>query len=724
MKEVFLGIDIGSATVKVVGVNKDGQIVGESIYIRHDEFPTQTDALKYALDKYLKADNYQVLGAGTTGSGRELNRKLFGADLSRSEIFAHAVGINYLIKTNQVIVDEKPISKVGSVIEIGGQDSKVIVFDNQGVPSFFNMNSICAAGTGEFLKQLSDEAEISLEDFGRIALEAKHPVRIDATCTVFSRRDFRHLTQKGVPLSDRLMGISQALVNNYVRNVLQGQTLKSPVIFQGGVAFNPAVRQAFAEKLGVRIVVPPHNDVVGALGMAIIVRDSYLNEETPWQPAFKDDFMERSFSSQLKYCHGCQNACELTQPLEEVYGKVEILDTLGGRCDNSKNPNNLRDTPQRSSLTLDIVEKNIKSTPKVLKQRRKRDSEGLLFAGIDGGSRGTKYALIKSLGDTLEILEVGAIETGGDALKAILTVTEKLAKLVDGPLGGIGTTGSAGELAQHILSFSEENTSDYRSTELIAHYTWAASMLPEVRTIFDIGGNDSKIITIDQRGLDFAMNDKCAAGTGTFLESVARRFHIPITDYASLALSSRNPSRISGRCAVFGESDIVHKSRTGFATNDLLLGLAYSIARTYLSDVGKGKVIATPIVAQGGTFLNQAIQHAFRDILNLSEEELYIASDTRLVLGAGALGAAILAKEKYEEGYTPTFKGFNHVLNSTYVTETASCHYGICGRQCDNLLVLKENNQVIAGYKSIDCPFGYYDGLFSNNEAIKASSIG
>jgi len=239
MSSVFLGLDIGSATVKVVGIDEEARLVGTPVYLRHDQFPSQVEALKFALRHYLDSlsGRVKVAGVGSTGSGRELTLSLVGADLSRTEIFAHAVGVLHLTA-----------SAVGSVIEIGGQDAKVIIFGENGLPQYFNMNTICSAGTGEFLKQLADEAGITLAEFGEIALQSTQPALIDATCTVFSRRDFRHLTQKGVPLADRLMGVCHALVRNYLVNVVQDAPLRAPVYFQGGVAFNPAVRQAFTSR--------------------------------------------------------------------------------------------------------------------------------------------------------------------------------------------------------------------------------------------------------------------------------------------------------------------------------------------------------------------------------------------------------------------------------------------------------------------------------------------
>ncbi|MBI2914886.1 MAG: hypothetical protein HYY08_03060 [Firmicutes bacterium] len=728
---VFVGIDVGSASVNVVGVDASGQVVGSPVYLRIAEFHDAVDAVKSAFRLFLdRQDTVDVGAIGTTGSGRELNKHIVGGDLTRTEIFAHAVGITHLAAHGQVWSrgrgGEPPraVSRVGSVIEIGGQDSKVIIFDDEGIPVFFNMNSICSAGTGEFLQQIADDAGISIAEFGPIALQATMPARIDSTCTVFSKRDFRHLTQKGVPLSDRLAGIASAMVNNYMTNVVGPNHLRSPVIFQGGVAGNQGVHAAFERRLGCEVVIPRFHDVMGAYGMALVVRDLALDLAS-FATKFKDDFFERGFESRIRYCHGCQNACEITQPLELGGDAPTVLDNLGGRCERSQNPKNLKEAPQNLGEVNIPVIRLASSSPKTRVfdivdpgASRKRESSGICFAGIDGGSRGTKYAVITSTGKGIDVLAVGTLDTGGDAIKAIVSAVRHIRESLPkgSKLGGIGTTGSAGELARDIMATRTENTSDFRSTEILAHYAWASWIRPDVRTVIDIGGNDSKIICAKPNGLDFGMNDKCAAGTGSFIEAVAKRFEVPLERFGEEALRARQPARVAGRCAVFGESDLVHKSRLGFPVPDLLMGLCYAICRTYLSDVGKGKKLRVPIVAQGGSFLNTALQAAFRSVLGLPASEFVVDGDPRFVVGAGALGAALLARAKYEQGLEPCFKGFDNVLGSNYATVSLTCRDLRCQRSCQGLVALLENGIPIAGYKSIDCEWGMFEGMLDKDE--------
>ncbi len=725
MKKLFLGVDIGSATVKVIGIDEGGTLVGDGIYLRHDLYDTPLLALKAGLKKYLDLVlDYQIAGVGTTGSGRELYSKIMGSKVSKSEIFAHSYGLIHLLKQG-LVTDSKGnvVRSVGTIIEIGGQDSKVIIFDKSGLPIYFNMNTICSAGTGEFLKQIADDAELNIKDFAANALKSDSPARIDSTCTVFSKRDFRHLTQKGVPLSDRLAGIAIAMVNNYLINVVKNQELKTPIFFQGGVAYNQAVLHAFSTMLKEEVLIPPMHEMMGAIGMAVITKDEVLPQETN-AAKFPDNFLQEEFATQVRYCHGCANACELTQPFQINGREKVILDTIGGRCEGSLNPKNVQEVPQDiNRITFNFKSYKIDSniSYQYIDRGKKpiRSSVGQYFAGIDGGSRGTKYALIYSNGTTIDIVTVGTINTKGDAIYAIKEALRGIYQALPSTktISGIGTTGSAGETARDMLTTKNSDTADVKSTEILAHLTWAKYLVPNVGTIFDIGGNDAKIIAVLPHGIEFAMNDKCAAGSGSFIEAVARRFHVPLEKFGEIALSANKPTNIAGRCAVFGESDIIHKARSGFPTNELFLGLAYSITHTYLTDIGKGIPINLPIVAQGGGFLNSALVHAFKTTLGLNDENFIIANDPKQVLGAGALGTAILAKKAFEDGYNTHFKGFETVLNNQYQTITTTCRHPNCFRTCDGVVALLENELPIAGYKAVDCELGVFDGMItSENE--------
>jgi hypothetical protein len=161
---------------------------------------------------------------------------------------------------------------------------------------------------------------------------------------------------------------------------------------------------------------------------------------------------------------------------------------------------------------------------------------------------------------------------------------------------------------------------------------------------------------------------------------------------------------------------MVHKSRLGFAARDLFMGLAFAICRTYLSDVARGKPLRVPIVAQGGTFLNTAVQHAFRTTLQLNSQEFVVADDSRYVLCAGALGAALISRGKWEQGYDSHFKGFSTLATRCYSTVTTTCQLPECHHLCQRVVALQEDGVPIAGYRAVDCPWGHFSGLASTAE--------
>jgi len=708
---VFVGVDVGSVSVNVAGVDAARRLVGNPVYLRLAEYPTPVDALKTAFTRFRDTlpAGCDIRGAGATGSGRELTRHILRADLTRTEIFAHAVGLMTLLEHGRL---GPHATRPGTIIEIGGQDSKVIAFSG-GVPAFFNMNSICSAGTGEFLQQLADEIGVPVTEIGDLALRATHPATIDATCTVFSKRDFRHLTQKGVPLPDRLMGVCRAMVANYLRNVVGTAACPPPFYFQGGVAGNAGVRAAFEARLGHPVVVPPFHDVIGAIGMAATVATELAGTD---RPPFDDTFLEATFDSRIRFCHGCQNNCEITEALERrADGAARVLDRLGGRCERSQDPHNLQDVPAQSgALSLPMRRADRAQSLREMFSLGPvvRQADGHYFGGIDGGSRGTKYAVIHSIDGRVDVIGVGALDTAGDAVAAVKAAVEGIRRLLPpgAALGGIGATGSAGELCRDIISARADGCADHLSTEILAHFAWATWLYPGVGTVMDIGGNDTKIIIRDGRTLEFAMNDKCAAGTGAFIEAVARRFHLPIEEFGALALTSKNPARIAGRCAVFGESDIVHKARLGYPVPDLLFGLAFAICRTYLSDVARNRALALPIVAQGGAFLNDAVLAAFRTALGLGEADFIRHPDPRFVIGAGALGAALLSRLRFEEGADSAFYGFDAIAARRYETVSLDCTHPGCGRRCPGVVALLAGGELVAGYRSIDCPLGLFEG--------------
>ena len=254
------------------------------------------------------------------------------------------------------------------------------------------------------------------------------------------------------------------------------------------------------------------------------------------------------------------------------------------------------------------------------------------YLGIDIGSISTKGVIIDENNNIIRSLYIW---TEGNPIKA----TEKLINglkegLVDDyVIKGIGTTGSARKLIGLMLD------ANVVKNEITAHAVGTLSKYPDVRTILEIGGQDSKMIILNNGIItDYSMNTLCAAGTGSFLSSQAKRLGIDIKDFGKMALKSKNPVKIAARCTVFAESDLIHKAQVGYQKEDIIAGLCKSIVLNYLNNVGKGKKIYGPIVFQGGVSKNDGVKKYFEEVL---KHEVIVDQDSHLM---GALGIAILAK--------------------------------------------------------------------------------
>ena len=295
------------------------------------------------------------------------------------------------------------------------------------------------------------------------------------------------------------------------------------------------------------------------------------------------------------------------------------------------------------------------------------------YLGVDIGSISTKGVIIDSDNN---IIASHYLYTEGNpinAVKELISILNKKISKKEYSVISVGTTGSARKLIGTMLGAS------VIKNEITAHAVGTTSILPNVRTILEIGGQDSKIILLnDGIVTDYAMNTLCAAGTGSFLSSQAKRLGIEVEDFGPLALTSKNPTTIAARCTVFAESDLVHKAQMGHKKEDLVAGLVRSVASNYLNNVGKGKKIIPPIVFQGGVSKNIGVVKAFQDIL---KEEVIVPDDSHLM---GALGVAILARKS---GKTQEFN-FN-ITNITFTTKGFNCKG--CSNNCEIVSVLKDN---------------------------------
>jgi len=320
-KDAFLGVDVGSVSLKFVLMDTDGNLL-TSVFLLNRGSPI--DSVKDGMAKLreqIEADDalqeYAICACGTTGSARYLTKAVIGGDIAKTEIIAHAVGAQ----------SEYP--DVRTILEIGGQDSKIIIL-RDGIIVDFAMNSICAAGTGSFLDHQASRLGIPIEEFGDYAIKSKNPLSIAGRCTVFAESDMVHKQNAGYSREDIIAGLCDSLVRNYLNNLTKGKDLDEPVIFQGGVSYNKGIVQAFERHLNCKVVVPKYNVLMGALGMAILVRDHFLQNET--ETVFRGlEVAEIKFTTSAFNCGDCPNNCEIVQVKMPEKGN-EVIARWGSRC--------------------------------------------------------------------------------------------------------------------------------------------------------------------------------------------------------------------------------------------------------------------------------------------------------------------------------------------------------------------------------------------------------
>jgi len=309
MNKAYLGIDIGSISTKGVVIDENNNVLADS-YLWTSGNPIA--AVKNVLNEISqKLDKkYTVVNVGTTGSARKLIGVALNARVVKNEITAHAVG------TLAVVPDVK------TILEIGGQDSKIILINN-GVVIDYAMNTLCAAGTGSFLSSQAKRLNLEMEDFTKLALMSENPTKIAARCTVFAESDLVHKAQIGHSKVDIVAGLCRAIVLNYLNNVGKGKTIKSPIVFQGGVSKNAAVVKEFEKELKLPIYVDPNGHLMGALGVAVLCK----SEKT--ESHFDFSITDINFVTKGIECTSCPNNCEIIC----VYKKETLLDAWGNKCD-------------------------------------------------------------------------------------------------------------------------------------------------------------------------------------------------------------------------------------------------------------------------------------------------------------------------------------------------------------------------------------------------------
>ncbi|MFQ5900656.1 MAG: acyl-CoA dehydratase activase, partial [Thermodesulfobacteriota bacterium] len=613
----YIGVDIGSVSINTVVLSETKEVI-EEYYTRSKGQPLEKtkDILTDILNRY---PIERIRGISTTGSGGRLLAKLLGGKF-----------------TNEVISQAKAVElfypDARTIIEMGGEDSKLIFIRRHGASGSikiedFSMNAVCAAGTGSFLDQQASRLGFTIEEFGRIAMKSERPPRIAGRCSVFAKSDMIHLQQVATPDYDIVAGLCFAVARNFKSTMGKGKQFLPPVSFQGGVAANAGVRRAFKEVLELeddQFTVPKHYASMGAIGSALIAVE-------------KD------------------NACwsGRTDSLEEYISKGANRDKYDGL------------KPLKAPEKHPCYDKSMPG-PSYAGERLK------VFLGVDIGSVSTNLVLIDK---DNRLITKRYLMTAGRPIEAVRQGLEEIGKEMGDRIEvvGVGTTGSGRYLIGDLVG------GDIVRNEITAQAKAAAHIDPQVDTIFEIGGQDSKYISLkDGVVVDFEMNKVCAAGTGSFLEEQAERLGISIKgDFGDLALSCKKPAPMGERCTVFIESDLVHHQQSGAARNELVAGLSYSIVHNYLNRVVRDRRIGDRVFFQGGTAANLGVVAAFENVLG---KPVTVPENHDVT---GAIGVAMLTMEEKEPKLSTSFKGFD-LSKKKYDLDSFEC------KDCSNLCEIRK----------------------------------
>ena len=577
---LHVGLDVGSTTVKIIVMNNNEEIIYKD-YQRHysDTKNTVCSVLENLNFKYPNSKFTIAL----TGSGALSVAKFLGVKF-----------IQEVVACKRAV--EKYIPQTDVVIELGGEDAKIIYFDKSIEQ---RMNGTCAGGTGAFIDQMASLLHTDTSGLNEYAKNYNTIYPIASRCGVFAKTDIQPLINEGAAKEDIAASIFQAVVNQTISGLACGRPIRGKVAFLGGpLTYLSELRQRFIETLKLtpeEIIIPKEAHLLVAQGAAI-------------ESLKENEITNIELSEKIKKLQLSKD--NTTQPLEPLFPNEEAY--------------------------RQFQERHKKAH---VKKRELLGFKGDCFLGIDAGSTTTKLALIDIEGNLLYSL-YGSNE--GSPLNSTIKMIEKLYDVL--PEGAnlrfSGVTGYGEKLIQTALNL------DMGEIETIAHYTAAKQFEPNVTSIVDIGGQDMKYIKLKNGGIDNIMlNEACSSGCGSFIETFAKSLGLEIGEFVEQALHSKNPVDLGSRCTVFMNSKIKQAQKEGYTVGDISSGLSYSVIKNAIQKVMKVRDVETlgdHIVVQGGTFYNDAVLRAFEKIVNKN----VIRPDISGLMGA--YGMALLSKEQYE----------------------------------------------------------------------------
>ncbi|MBQ1598414.1 MAG: 2-hydroxyacyl-CoA dehydratase, partial [Lachnospiraceae bacterium] len=607
-----LGIDIGSTTVKVALLDKDDNLLF-SDYERH--FANIRETLLSLIKKAKQVTGEIKVAPIITGSGGLTLAKHLGIPFAQEVVAVATALTHYAPKTDVAI-------------ELGGEDAKIIYFENGNVEQ--RMNGICAGGTGSFIDQMASLIQTDATGLNTYARDYQSIYPIAARCGVFAKTDIQPLINEGATREDLSASIFQAVVNQTISGLACGKPIRGHVAFLGGpLHFLDQLRETFIRTLKLdeeHTIIPENSHLFAAIGSA-------LN--------YKEDSVMELSSIEEKLSGELHMEFEVAR-MDPLFKDQKDYDAFLARHGNNH------------VETGDIT-----------------TAKGNVFLGIDAGSTTTKIALIDDEGKLLYSFYDN--NNGSPLLTSIRAMKEIKEKLpADAKIVHSCSTGYGEALLKSAFQL------DDGEVETVAHYYAASFFDPDVDCILDIGGQDMKCIKIKDQTVDSVqLNEACSSGCGSFIETFAKSLNFNVRDFAKEALFAKHPIDLGTRCTVFMNSKVKQAQKEGASVADISAGLAYSVIKNALFKVIKlsdPKELGRNVVVQGGTFYNDAVLRAFEQISGVKVTRPDIAGIM------GAFGAALIARERYEDEKTTTMLPMDEILALTFETKMTHCQG--CTNKC------------------------------------------
>lgn len=641
---LHIGIDVGSTTVKLAILDDDNHIVW-SVYRRHhaDVRATIVEVLSEAAVEY----GDRPMTIAITGSGGLLLAQWLDLTFIQ-EVIASKTAV------------ETFIPKTDVAIELGGEDAKIIYFDN-GIEQ--RMNGTCAGGTGAFIDQMAALLDTDATGLNELAKDHTILYPIASRCGVFAKTDVQPLLNEGAKREDIAASIFQSVVTQTISGLACGRPIRGNVAFLGGpLQYLPQLRERFYETLELdedHIIVPENAHLFVACGCAI------------------------AGAKEIKQKAEAENAAPKLEKLNEVLERLRNLGELQGS-------EVVRLDPLFADET-DYAEFKVRHDQERIARTDLATYRGVAYLGVDAGSTTFKAALIAQDGSLLwSSYQNNKGDVLGCAKRTLADLYDALPKdLSTGKslitIGHATVTGYGEALLLEALRL------DSGEIETVAHLRGAQEMLPGVEFILDIGGQDMKCLRVKDGIIDSIMlNEACSSGCGSFIESFATGLNLDVKEFAQTAISAKQPVDLGSRCTVFMNSRVKQAQKEGATVGDIAAGLALSVIKNALFKVIKirdPKEVGTKVIVQGGTFLNDAVLRSFEQLAQTNAVRPDIAGNM------GAYGAALLARDRHEQamddGSSAVVSG---MLDKESLLALEPTHRSVRCKACSNACLLTIND--------------------------------